>query len=249
MKTRNDFNTYSGKNLLVPARNLVNPTLVDSETKLLGDEQTGENKMTTAANLMIKTEMPTFRDHPIFLWLTQNFRKIQQKPYVQQDILERVVNKEKADENLLGILLFGSLAQGTHTWKSDIDLIFIYERYEPESGLVNRFIDGVEVQYFYTTYQALLQNQQAVPYLLHIFYNAKILFDRQGTITPVVNRIEQYFIEHPEVQAEWARLKDLHQVEKRGPACQQTTIIQRWDELEDKYSGGVGVRKRTFFIA
>ena len=33
----------------------------------------------------------------------------------------------KADPNLLGILLFGSVASGTETWKSDIDLIFIYE--------------------------------------------------------------------------------------------------------------------------
>jgi hypothetical protein len=35
---------------------------------------------------------------------------------------------------LIGILLFGSLASGTHTWKSDIDLIFVYELCEPSSA-------------------------------------------------------------------------------------------------------------------
>lgn len=69
---------------------------------------------------------------------------------------------------------------------------------------------------------------------------------RRNTIAPVVERLRTYFAVHPDVAAEWVRLKELHQVEKKGPQCQQTTIIQRWDELEEKYSGGA--RKRTFFI-
>jgi hypothetical protein len=103
------------------------------------------------------------------------------------------------------------------------------------------------VQYFFTTLDLLAQNQETVPYLLHMFCDAQILFDRKGTVTPVVAKLRQYFVAHPDVVAEWARLKELHQVEKKGPACAQTTIIQRWDELEEKYSGGI--RKRTFFIA
>ncbi len=131
-------------------------------------------------------------------------------------------------------------------WRSDIDLIFIYDDYEPASGLVNYFVSGVEVQYFYATLDSLIENQKRVPYLLHMFSKGTVLFDRHGTVTPVVNEIKQYFAAHPEIEAEWAHIKELHQVEKKGPQCQEITIIQRWDELEDKYSGGV--RKRTFFI-
>lgn len=180
------------------------------------------------------------------LWLEQNVRKLQRRPSLQEEVLDKVVAELKADENLLGILLFGSLASGTQTWKSDIDLVFVYENHEPPAGLVNRWLDEIEVQYFFATLATLLENVESVPYLLHMFCDGQLLFDRYGTVGPVIDRLKLYFAEHPEIAAEWISLKDLHQVEKKGPVCQQTTIIQRWDEMEAKYSGGK--RKRTFFI-
>ncbi len=182
---------------------------------------------------------------PVSLWLTYNTRKIQNKPTLQEEILDRLVTEQKKDDNLLSILLFGSVASGTQSWKSDIDLIFIYETYDPPSGLVNRWIDGIEVQYFYATLEELVENAKTVPYLLHMFHNAKILFDRHGTVAPIIGRLKEYFTAHPDIAREWTELKELHQVEKKGPACQQTTIIQRWDEMEQKYSDGRP--KRTFF--
>ena len=188
---------------------------------------------------------PQVTDRPLYLWLEQNFRKLQGKPMLQEEVLDKVVTQAIQDENLIGILLFGSLASGTHTWKSDIDLIFVYETCEPSSGVANIFMDGIVVQYFFTSYESLVQNQEAVPYLLNMFCDAKIRFDRHDSISQVVEQPKQYFAAHPEIEAEWTRFKELHQSEKNGPACAQTTIFQRWDELEDKYSGGV--RKRTFF--
>jgi predicted nucleotidyltransferase len=205
----------------------------------------GENRMNIIEKNEALSTKPLVTDQPLFLWLEQQTRKILGKPMLQEEVLGKVVTQATNDENLIGILLFGSLASGTHTWKSDIDLIFIYQSCQPASGVANLIVDGVMVQYFFTSFETLLENQENVPYLLHIFCNAKILFDRHGTFTPIVNQIEAYFSVHPEVEEEWDQLKELHQVEKKGPVCAQTTILQRWDELEDKYSGGE--RKRTFF--
>jgi predicted nucleotidyltransferase len=188
---------------------------------------------------------PLVTDRPVFLWLEQNTRRILGKPLLQEEVLDKVVSQATADSNLIGILLFGSLASGTHTWKSDIDLLFVYQACDPTSGVANLIVDGIMVQYFFTNLPTLIENLENVPYLLRIFCGAKILFDREGTFTPIVERVESYFSTHPEIQAEWKRLEDLHQVEKNGPACAQTSILVRWDELEEKYSGGQ--RKRTFF--
>ena len=189
---------------------------------------------------------PLVPNHPLLLWMTQNYRKLTGKPMLQDEVLDKVVSQAIQDENLIGILLFGSLASDTHTWKSDIDLIFVYQTCQPASGVANIILDGVVVQYFFSSYDTLVENQENVPYLLHIFCEAKIQFDRHGTFTPVVSQIEDYFAAHPEIEAEWIKIESLHQLEKNGPACAQTTILQRWDELEEKYSGGV--RKRTFFL-
>jgi len=211
----------------------------------LPDAALGENKMDTVEHQMIVFNNPQVTDHPVILWLKQSLRNILSKRPLQEEVLEKVVNQATADENLLGVLLFGSLASKTQTWKSDIDLIFIYEAHEPESGLVNFYEAGIEVQYFFATFETLVENAKTVPYLLHIFCDAKILFDRFDSVAPAVSQIEDYFAANPEIKEEWTRLKESHQIEKKGPACAQTTIMQRWDELEDKYSDGV--RKRTFF--
>lgn len=209
------------------------------------NQKTGQDTMNIVENQISFSSEPQVTDRPMFLWLEQNFRKIQGKPTLQEEVLDKIVDQAIKDEDLVGILLFGSLASGTHTWKSDIDLIFVYETCEPSSGVANLITDGVVVQYFFTSYETLVDNREAVPYLLHMFCDAKILFDRHASVSPIVEQLKMYFAAQPEIEAEWVRFKDLHQVEKNGPACAQTTIFQRWDELEDKYSDGE--RKRTFF--
>ena len=201
--------------------------------------------MNLVINHTAEADMSKFENRSVLLWLEQIIRKFQGKSLLQKTVLEKMVDQLKVDENLLGILLFGSVATGTHTWKSDIDLIFVYETHTPDAGLENRFVNNVAVQNFFITLDTLTHNRKTVPYLLHMFSEAKILFDRHGSVAPVIQQLQQYFDTHPEVVADWAHFKQLHQVEKNGPACAQTTIIQRWDELEDKYSGGA--RKRTFF--
>jgi predicted nucleotidyltransferase len=212
---------------------------------LLHNEKIGEDTMNIFENHKGYSIEAQVTDRPVFLWMEHKLRKLQGKPALQEEILDKVVSRAIEDTNLIGILLFGSLASSTNTWKSDIDLIFVYETCEPTSGVANILVDGVMVQYFFTSYETLVQNKEEVPYLLHMFCDAKILFDRLDLISPGVHQLKLYYAAHPEIEAEWIRFKDLHQVEKNGSACAQTTIFQRLDELEDKYSDGT--HKRTFF--
>lgn len=204
-------------------------------------------KMKAIMNSEIRIEPPTVVDHPILLWFKQHIRILFGQSLVQEGLLNDLVKQKIADENVIGVILFGSVASKTHKWQSDIDLIFVYDNHEPPSGLVDYFVSGILVQYFYVTLNSLIENQKCVPYLLHMFSEGIVLFDRHSTVTPIVNEIKQYFAAHPEIESDWVRIKELHQIEKRGSQCQETTIIQRWDELEDKYSGGA--RKRTFFLS
>ena len=162
-------------------------------------------------DLSAEPDLGKFENKSLSLWLRQGLRKLQSKPLLQVEILEKVVNHLQADENLLSILLFGSVAIGTHTWKSDIDLIFVYEYHKPSWGLSNQLMDSITVQYFFTTLGFLIQNTDSVPYLLHIFSESQILFDRHNSVAPVIYQLQKYFAAYPEVSADWARYKEWHQ--------------------------------------
>ena len=66
--------------------------------------------MNIVENHMGFSSEPQVTDRPVFLWLEQNFRKLQGKPMLQEEVLDRVVDQGIQDENLIGILLFDAPA-------------------------------------------------------------------------------------------------------------------------------------------
>jgi len=131
-------------------------------------------------------------------------------------ILERLLLKAKNHSNTLGFLVFGSLSSGTHNEKSDIDLIMILRDHEPSTGLENVVIDGIKVGKMYFTYEALAQNVNNVPYLMHIMGNAKLLFDREDSIKPLLEKINNYFAQNPKMAEEWNRYYRQFRAEKKA---------------------------------
>lgn len=160
------------------------------------------------------------------------------------EIVEQLLSKAKNDSNTLGFLVFGSVSSGTHNEQSDIDLIIILRNHEPSSWLENIVIDNLKVGTIYFTYEALAYNVNTVPYLCHIFGNAKFLFDRENIIKPLLDQINNYFVKNPEMEKEWARYYSQFKEEKKQFGCEKTTIIDVLNDLENRYSGGE--IKRTF---
>ena len=160
-------------------------------------------------------------------------------------ILEQLLAEAKSNSNTLGFLVFGSVALGTHHEKSDIDVITILRNHEPSSGLENIVIDDIKVGNIFFTFEVLTHSVNTVPYLLHILGSAKLLFDRENTIKPLLEKINSYFVENPEMEDEWNRYYKQLREEKKQFGYEKTTIIDVWNELENRYSGGE--IKRTFF--
>ncbi|MFC1488005.1 hypothetical protein ACFLRN_10020, partial [Thermoproteota archaeon] len=75
--------------------------------------------------------------------------------------------------------------------------------------------------------------------------NAKLLFDRENSIKPLLKEITSYFDENPEIENEWSRYYKQLREEKAQFGHEKTTIIDVWNELEKRYSEGK--IKRPFF--
>jgi hypothetical protein len=158
-----------------------------------------------------------------------------------------LVTEAKGDPNTLGFLVFGSVATGTQQENSDIDVITILQTNRPTSGLTNTAINGIKVGNIFFTYDILVHSVETVPYLLHPLGGAQLLFDRQGMIEPMLQRIRIYFIDHPEIADEWNGYNQLLREEKDQFGYEKTTIVDVWNELEKRHSGEK--TKRRFFSA
>lgn len=162
-----------------------------------------------------------------------------------EEILRELVAVAERDPNTLGFLVFGSVATGTQREDSDIDVVTVLGRSRPASGLDNTMKDGIKVGNIFFTFNVLIHSVETVPYLLHPLVGAKLLFDREGMIKPLLERLGDYFADHPGIVDEWERYYQQLRGEKAQFGYEKTTIIDVWNELEKRYSGGK--TRRRFF--
>jgi predicted nucleotidyltransferase len=158
-------------------------------------------------------------------------------------VLNRIQAKLKSDPNVIALLLFGSVASGTFTQDSDIDTIVVYKDLSLGHKLSSEIVDGIEVSYSQWAESELVENVKQVPYILFVFYSAKILFDR-GSVTELQNKLVNYFSTHTDILREWQHYCIEYKKQKEASPEQKTHIVDIFNELESKYSGGE--IKRTF---
>lgn len=166
-------------------------------------------------------------------------------------VLKKLVEEAKTDVNTLGYLVFGSVASGTHSEESDLDVITIFRNHTPTSGIKKIMVDDIVVDSLYITFEVLVQSVHDVPYLLHPLGHAQLLFDRQHTIKPLLGQINDYFTKHPEIKNEWNSYIHQSNTIKLKTGCRASahgnTIIDVWNQLERRHSNGT--IKRPFFNA
>ena len=109
---------------------------------------------------------------------------------------------------------------------------------KPSSGIINTVVKGIKVGNIFFTHDILTLSVTTVPYLLDPLREAKLLFDRENSIKPLLRKITSYFDENPEIRNEWNRYYKQLKEEKTKFGHEKTTIIDVWNELEKRYSGG-----------
>jgi len=156
--------------------------------------------------------------------------------------LQDLTEKAEGDPNILGYMVFGSVAKGTHREGSDIDVITVYRSHRPSSGINKLKVDGLVVDSLFMTHEVFAQSVSTVPYLLHTLVDAKLFIDREGTIEPLLGEIREYFERNPEIEGEWRRYFEESKEIKEQTGCRARgegmTIIDVWNELEMRHSDG-----------
>lgn len=91
----------------------------------------------------------------------------------QLEIFHNLVIEFKKDISIDAVLLNGSVAYGTATDLSDLDIIVFGKRHD----FVSQLIDGILVEIHYTTFDKAIDKLKSNPMEIYKYLDAKIEYD------------------------------------------------------------------------
>lgn len=109
----------------------------------------------------------------------------------QLEIFHNLVGEFKKDSTIEGVLLNGSVAVGTATEESDLDIIVLGKKEE----FVSQLIDSVLVEIHYTSFESAINKLRTNPKEVYKYLDAKIEYDNgkaQEIISYAENTYKKY---------------------------------------------------------
>ena len=120
--------------------------------------------------------------------------------------LERILKSKSAmlkqNPNVLGFYLIGSMANGTATNKSDIDIEIIYSS-RKNYKLIDEYIDGVKIGLGFDSISGFIKECDKNPQNAYILLNSKILYDPKGIISYGSKKVRTFFRRNPQIIQYW----------------------------------------------
>ena len=104
----------------------------------------------------------------------------------RNEIIQKFLNNYyEINENVLGIVFYGSSKYKTNTSSSDIDILIVTDKQENYKGVI--YIDSVKIEYFERNIYSLLYKIEGLEfsydrYLVSLFKNGEILYSKNNTI-------------------------------------------------------------------
>ena len=110
------------------------------------------------------------------------------------EVFEKKVNELKTDDRVIGILITGSLARGTETEYSDLDIIVVADVDET----IEEVIDGIPVETHYNKVESIKKWFIADPPSCYLYTYGKVVYEREKVLGDLIktakNRLDTYEI-------------------------------------------------------
>ena len=138
-------------------------------------------------------------------------------------IVKELLKKYKADKNVVGIYLFGSLARGNAHLGSDIDIEIIFKKKKKKYELLHPKLDEkIHIDLSLYREDKFIEATTKTPYLLYADLPYKILYDPEKLLKKHLGYVKKYFASHPEIKNFWKekekKWSDMKKKGKKGTA-------------------------------
>ena len=143
------------------------------------------------------------------------------------EVFENKVNSLKEDNRVEGIFITGSLARGTETEYSDLDIIVLY----PEEKVVEEVIEGIPVETHYNQISAVKERLIKEPSSAYLYVYGKIVSDEKGELKDIVGFAKEVLANYEVSKEKKEHLKHKMQALKE----KLTASLSLSDELKTSY--------------
>lgn len=126
----------------------------------------------------------------------------------QLKVANKIVEKESKKASVIAISLFGSVAEGSETPESDLDIEIIDDEAEKYSYETKQ-IGGVYVDIVILPKKSIIKRLNEYPYLNYGYINRKVLYDPTNFMEKVREEACQYFSKHPDIVKFWEEKKNM----------------------------------------
>lgn len=104
------------------------------------------------------------------------------------ELLNQLVEKQKADKSNTSMILTGSVAYGAATEDSDLDIIVICDR----DQFVSENMDGILVEIHYNKFETLNQRLEKNPMEIYKYLFSRVIFDDGLANQLIIKAREEY---------------------------------------------------------
>jgi len=137
-----------------------------------------------------------------------------------EKIVNSLVKKYKADKNVVGIYIFGSLAKGTAHEKSDVDIELIFMEAKKPYELKKKIIEGISIDLSCYRLDQFEKDFSKDYFLHYAVIDYKIIYDPKGILRKHLPKVKRYFKEHPDTLKFWkekeTKWKEYKKLGKKG---------------------------------
>lgn len=115
-------------------------------------------------------------------------------------VFQRVRRMVSENKFIAGVVLFGSLARGEETERSDVDLLILWDGLKVNSSRRHVYVYEVVSKYFPSTlrltvlemeYTSFIKVKKLTPLILNIIYDGIVLYDKYGRLREFMKKVRE----------------------------------------------------------
>jgi len=163
-------------------------------------------------------------------------KKNKENTQKHKEIIEKLVKKYKSNKNVIGIYLFGSLAKGIATSKSDVDIEIIFKNRKKSYELLHKKENEIKIDLSIYSLRKFEEDFANKPYSMYSTLGGEILYDPKGIVKKNLGSIEKYFSGNNKIRKFWQiKEKKWINAKKKGKIDKAESyfdIMKKLDEME-----------------